>query len=364
MPDNFTASPASGPGGAVFAADDIAGVMVPRVKLQHGVDGVAVDASGTDPLPVSSATQQTHDAAAGAGPIGLLMLAVRRDEATSPVSANGDYSYLVTNDEGRLKTAGAAAQFAAVTGDIVAVAGTVSADVSQASNLMIYCTGVFAGVNCVFEGSIDGGTNPTAWFGIQAVRSNANTIELTTGVLAAAPAYAWELSVNALSHFRVRCTARTSGTQAWRFSLGSYATEPIPAAQISGTQPVSGTVTATVVGGTVVGTLPTASIINSAATTNGTVVKATAGTLYSIVVSNTGAAVAFLKLHNSATVVVGTTAVAMTIPIPAGAVLDIGYGPQGMRYGTGICLSITNLAADADTTAVTLGQVKVNTAFI
>ena len=64
--------------------------------------------------------------------------------------------------------------------------------------------------------------------------------------MAATPAYAWEASVNGLSFIRVRATAHTSGTATWKFQRGSYATEPIPAAQISGTQPVSGTVTATV----------------------------------------------------------------------------------------------------------------------
>lgn len=128
---------------------------------------------------------------------------------------------------------------------------------------MIFCTGTFAGINCTFEGSLQD-TGDTNWFAVQVVRSNANTIELTTGVLAAQPAYAWEASVNALKRFRVRCTARTSGTQSWRFVQGTYATEPIPAAQISGTQPVSGTVTSTV-------TPPaptTPYFLNSAATTN------------------------------------------------------------------------------------------------
>jgi hypothetical protein len=118
--------------------------------------------------------------------------------------------------------------------------------VSRTSNLMIYCTGTFSTVNCTFEGSIDGGTS---WFAVQAVRTNANTIELTTGNLSAAPAYAWELSVNGLTNFRVRSTAWTSGTQVWRFQPAPFATEPIPAIQISGTQPVSGTVTATGVAG-------------------------------------------------------------------------------------------------------------------
>ena len=89
---------------------------------------------------------------------------------------------------------------------------------------------------------------------------------MTTGVLAAQPAYAWEASVNALKRFRVRCTARTSGTQSWRFVQGTYATEPIPAAQISGTQPVSGTVALSALPLPPAPTTPY--FLNSAATTN------------------------------------------------------------------------------------------------
>lgn len=118
--------------------------------------------------------------------------------------------------------------FTPTTGTITGNGQTVSADVSTASNVMMYVTGTFATVNCTFEGSIDGGTS---WFGVQAARSNANTVETTTGNLSAAPAYGWELSVNALTNVRVRSTAYSSGTQNWRFVLGAYATEPIPAVQ-------------------------------------------------------------------------------------------------------------------------------------
>jgi hypothetical protein len=52
MADNITA-----PGvGTVLAADDVGGIIYPRTKLAHGVDGSAVDASATDPLPVSLAS--------------------------------------------------------------------------------------------------------------------------------------------------------------------------------------------------------------------------------------------------------------------------------------------------------------------
>ena len=50
MADNVTAN--SGSGGAVFATDDISSVHYPRAKLVWGVDGVATDASASNPLPV------------------------------------------------------------------------------------------------------------------------------------------------------------------------------------------------------------------------------------------------------------------------------------------------------------------------
>jgi hypothetical protein len=51
MPDYFTGRDAAG-NTVTFAADDIGGILVPRGKLQFGVNGAAVDVSATDPLPV------------------------------------------------------------------------------------------------------------------------------------------------------------------------------------------------------------------------------------------------------------------------------------------------------------------------
>lgn len=50
MADNFTAN--AGSGGSTFASDDISSVQHPRVKVEWGVDGSAVDASVTNPLPM------------------------------------------------------------------------------------------------------------------------------------------------------------------------------------------------------------------------------------------------------------------------------------------------------------------------
>lgn len=302
-----------------------------------------------------------------AGDIGAPVLVVREDTDGALV-ANGEYGFIQMDESGRIKVASQPSSYPDITGDITAIqatigtpvaGGTVAGDVSRASNVMILCTGTFSGVNVTFEGSLEA-SGDSNWFGVQAVRTNANTIETTTGALSAQPVYGWELSVNALRRVRVRCTARTSGTQSWRFVQGTYATEPIPAAQVSATQPVSGTVTANQ--GTLVA--PTASNINSAATTNATSVKATAGSVYQITASNTGAA-AFVKLYNKASApVVGTDVPVLTIPIPAAGLQNIEFGTTGHRFTTGIALAITNLAPDSDTTAVAASQVKVLTAYI
>lgn len=238
MADNLGYTPGAG---ATVATDDDGTAHHQYVKIEFGGDGTFTKVSTTDPLPVTGDELQTNDAAFVSGPLAVIG-GVRRDSDTTPVSADNDVHPFVFDEAGRLKTSTYPASTPTTTDTITSNGDTVSMDVSRYSNLMIHCTGTFSTVNCTFEGSINGGTN---WFAVQAVRTNANTIELTTGNLSAAPAYAWELSVNALTNFRVRATAYTSGTQTWTMVPGTYATEPIPAAQVSATQPVSGTVTAT-----------------------------------------------------------------------------------------------------------------------
>jgi len=109
----------------------------------------------------------------------------------------------------------------------------------------------------------------------------------------------------------------------------------------------------------------TQSLTSSAATTNATSVKASAGNLYAVVASNVGAAAAFLKLYNKASApTVGTDVPILTIPIAASGVVNLLFGVQGARLGTGIAFAITNLVADSDTTAVAAAQVKVIISYI
>ena len=245
-----------------------------EVAITGGVEALATETT----LGTIASAIRAEDTAHTTGDTGIPMLGIRAASDTPTTSNDGDYTNLKVDEEGRLKVASKPASYSDITGDITAVqatigtpvaGGTVSGDVSRASNVMMFCTGTFAGINVSFEGSLEA-TGDTNWFSVQAVRSNANTIETATGVLAAQPLYAWELSINALARVRVRCTARTSGTQSWRFKLGTYATEPIPAAQATATQPVSGTVTATVSAATLAIPAIIADVASAALTTTTT----------------------------------------------------------------------------------------------
>ena len=303
-------------------------------------------------------TEYVEDVASVGGEQGPLIMGIRQDIDISPVSNDGDFHPLTFNEVGRLKTASAPAQYTAATGTITANAQTIPVNVTQVSNIMAQCYGTFSTVNVTFEGSLNS-TNGTDgnWFTIQAGRTNANTAETTTGNLSAAPAYGWELSVNALKWFRVRATAFTSGTQNWVFTLGSFATEPIPIIQTHAvTQSGAFTIT-----------LPTASVhtLTSAATTNATNVKATAGHVYELTVDNFTASIKWFKLYNKATApTVGTDVPVLTIPVPANSFVTLNFGATGKRFATGIGFAITGAQAVADTTAVAAGDTHSQLSYI
>ena len=113
--------------------------------------------------------------------------------------------------------------------------------------------------------------------------------------------------------------------------------------------------------------VPTAATnFNSAATTNATVVKASAGRITALVATNNGAAVCFLKLYNKASApTVGTDVPTLVISITANGVeTDLACGALGLQFSTGIAFATTNLIADADTTAIAANQVKMMMSYV
>lgn len=372
MADNLETQ--AGSGGPQVATNEIGGVHYARSKTGWGAPGVYNDTDANNPLPVQAATLTTlasavkiEDTPSASGDPGLVILAQRRDTDASAADVDGDYVTLKMDEAGRLKVAAQPASYPLTTGNITSATSAIPVNVARISNVMVYVAGTFAGVNFTFEGSLNS-TNGTDgnWFAIQAVRSNANTIETTSGVLGAAPAYGWELSVNGLNWFRVRATAWTSGTATIQIQPGAYATEPIPAAQISGTQPVSFTQPALVAGAALIGDVGiqvranatgAASIhhIVSAATTNVAQIKATAGRVYGYCLSNTTASWRYVKFHNVASATAGA-AVAMTVGIPPNGKAEC-HIPMGIGFATAISRSIVTGAADADATATGVADV-------
>lgn len=100
---------------------------------------------------------------------------------------------------------------------------------------------------------------------------------------------------------------------------------------------------------------------SSAASINATVVKASAGVLYSLALYNNSSAVAYLRLYDKATAPSGADT-------PVGCHGIPGNGgtapPLQQEFATGISYTLTTGAADNNASAVTLDQVKVNIGYV
>jgi hypothetical protein len=98
----------------------------------------------------------------------------------------------------------------------------------------------------------------------------------------------------------------------------------------------------------------------SAATTNATSVKGSAGQVYGWYLSNVNAAARYVKLYNKATApTVGSDTPVLTLMVPSGGGSNA-FVPQGVAFSTGIAFAITTGAADSDTGAVAANEIVVN----
>jgi len=111
----------------------------------------------------------------------------------------------------------------------------------------------------------------------------------------------------------------------------------------------------------------TAVRVVSAATTNGTNSKATAGRVYFGIAVNTSAAAKYVKFYNKATApTVGTDTPVLTLQIPANSSISLSdaVGIYGLFCSAGIGFGITGAAADNDTTAVAAGDVILQFSYV
>lgn len=244
------------------------------------------------------------------------------------------------------------------TGSLAALSATVFTAVNAQGIAAIQLTGTWVGT-VSFKATEDplGVTAPsTSFFPVNGVAS-------VSGAQVTSTTANGQFRVNAGGYTAVQAimTAFTSGTATvWlNASLSpSMATlaEPLPVG--------TNTIGKVSVNNSTTGGLTTFTLI-SAATTNATSVKASAGTVYSLQASNTGAAVAFLKLYNLATApTVGTSVAVKTLIIPIGGGIVMNGNDIGLNFSTGIAIATTGIASTADTTAVAVNQVVVNIDYI
>jgi hypothetical protein len=239
-----------------------------------------------------------------------------------------------------------------VLGNLTAVAQTVVDNQNGKNAAVVIITGTF-NLSIAIEQSNDGFVSDIRQPMCKSLTANSNFaavngLAITTVQKFLVPCYGE-------NRIRLRCSAYTSGNASVRII-------PIDA-DLSALDLLSITGTVTANEGTL--TAPSASNINSAASTNISVVKNTAGTIYNIALGNNNAAARFVKLYNKATApVLGTDVPVMVIPVPPNSFISHDFGKTGHRFPLGIGIAITAAIGDADATAIGAGEVKVALTFI
>lgn len=236
---------------------------------------------------------------------------------------------------------------------ITATATLWTADVSGYASFEFQLTGTFVATVAV-EYSNDNTTWASTYYyangvGASTTSAAANITGVTSG----------QGPIRA-KYMRVRVSSFTSNTS----SAFTFVLRTIPyVTDVQNVSIVASSNTQNVAPGTVVqtGALGTTTFIKSAATTNATSVKASAGNLFSMYLINNSAAVKYFKFYNKASApTVGTDTPVAVIGIPASGnnfVMD-GNTWVWPRFSTGIAFAITGAVTDADTTAVAVNDVS------
>jgi hypothetical protein len=393
------------------------------VGLVVAKSGGAANVSSVDPLPVSiassvsvtSSSDRAEDTVAVSGHSGTPVLGVRNDSAAAKTSTDGDYSMLATDDAGRVGvtdlggaisvddnggsltvdnggTFAVQADTELTTSDLDTGAGT---DTRAVVGIALAASGgaVLAGsANPVpisdNSGSltVDGTVTANAGTGPFPVSDNGGSITVD----AAAASFAVNSAQVSGTATSVNSGTKDAGTQ--RVILASDQTV-VPISDNSGSLTVDAPVgTPAFVrlsdGSAAITTLPVslaslpalaagsalAGRVNidpqtanglsiyhlvSAATTNATNVKASAGQLYGWYIYNSNAAARKVAFHNTAGTPTAGASVVFSIVIPPASAANVEY-TMGLAFATGIGISTVTDLTDAGTTAVGASDLIIN----
>jgi hypothetical protein len=318
-----------------------------KLTANSGVDIGDVDV--TSILPGVGATNlgKAEDAAHSSGDVGVMSLAVRQS-SQADFGADGDYVPFSVDDDGGLRVS------------IVAGAGsggTAAADDAD------FTAGTTAGTPAmgVYESSptsvTDGDLGTVGITQTRALRTSVEgTVTVASHAVTNAGTFAVQVTGDALTALQLIDNA-VSGSE---FQVDVVAALP------AGTNNIGDVDVASIAAGTNligdVGPQPRATGGLSVFRTldldeTEEEIKATAGCLYKLRITNRTSSVRYVKLYNdtAANVIVGTTAPLDTIPVPANAsdytVLTESFGGMGLAFSAAICIAATTGFADNDTGA-------------
>ena len=302
-------------------------------------------ASAVTALQLIDDTIKTEDVAAGAGDKGVAVIAVRRDADTSLVDADNDYANLQVNNLGALKVE------IFDGGDSHTVDGTITANAGTNLNTSLLAlesggnlASAVAALQLIDDTVFTLGTGTyaeatTKGVAVGAVRRDADTSAVGTDNEIA------PLLVNAIGALKVEI-----------FDGGDSHT-------------VDGTVTANLATGTNtvgnVGLAPRTSgglttyHLVSAATTNATNIKASAGQVYGWYIYNANAAMRKVAFHNSASAPTAGASIFLTLCIPPTSAANVEF-TEGIPFSSGIGITTVTGMADSDATAVAANDLNIN----
>jgi hypothetical protein len=236
-------------------------------------------------------------------------------------------------------------------GTVSSATTIISVDTLGYQSIHMQWTNAGSGCTATYEESNDN----TNWIAKFVDRSD-NTSSYPNTALAPSTSHVLSVTLR-LRYFRVRISTYGSGSPAIAYVLRSN-DNPQQTQLLRGAAAVTTDMGVIGLVGRSSGSGMLRSTIQSAATTNATSVKASAGQVYAIVAGTTTAAIAYLKLYNKASApTVGTDTPVMTIPLPASGNTVVITFSVGDVFGTGIAYAITGGAAISDTTAVATNQV-------
>jgi hypothetical protein len=395
MADNFAFTEGSGKTGA---ADDIGGVLYPRVKLDWGADGVAndVDTAAGKALPV-----QLRDTSGNE--IGTSSHPVRVDPTgttTQPVSAATLPLPSGAATDSSVQALVSATDFDAKVGSLTETApasDTASSGLSGrlqriaqrlTSLIALLPSALGAGGGLKIDGSgtslpvtASAGTNlNTSALALETGGNLATIAGAVSSSKMATKAASGDFADGALATIGAKADAKNSATDTTSVSAMSVWKQISASVQAIATSLV-GTLTVathavtqsgiwTMQPGNTANTTPwlftpvpatsggpSTSRIKSGASTNATSVKGSAGQVYGWYLYNNTSSAKFVKLYNKASSpTVGTDTPLFTIPLPANGGANVEFS-LGIPFGTGIAYAITGAIADSDTTSTAADDV-------